>query len=105
MHHFFELEENPFGIHLFRECALSWFIRQFHTHPLTIARGDKGLAAQIVNSNIPQLVIAQYHERLYPRARLVPNIVPVTDHLYKPVPKNGCDPALFFAPTVDNSAY
>jgi ubiquinone/menaquinone biosynthesis C-methylase UbiE len=104
MHHFFELDRNPFGIRLSRECSRARFIRQFHTHPLTIARGDVGLAARIVNSEIPQLVIAQYHERLYPRARLVPNIVPLANELYKPLPRNGFEPRLFFAPTVDNSA-
>ena len=104
LHHFFELENNPFGINFKQLCSRARFLRQFHTHPLTIARGDDEFAKRIVDSEIPQLVIAQYHERLYPRARLVPNIVPLANDLYKPISRNGSDPVLFFAPTFDNSA-
>lgn len=104
LHHFFELDQNPFGINFLRECRRARFIRQFHTHPLTIAHGDEICARTIVESPIPQLVIGQYHERCYPRARVVPNIVPVEDDRYTPILRAGTDPVVFFAPTVDYPA-
>jgi 2-polyprenyl-3-methyl-5-hydroxy-6-metoxy-1,4-benzoquinol methylase len=105
LHHFFESNNNPFGIDFDRVCRRARFIRQFHTHPLTIARGDGAQAQRIINSAIPQLVIAQHHERYYPRARIAPNIVPLADDLYKPTARNGHDPVLFFAPTFEHSAW
>lgn len=104
LHHFFELTHNPFGVDFSRECPRARFLRQFHTHPLTIAQGDASRAEEIVHSAIPQLVIGQYHERFYPNARVVPNIVPLSHELYKPVKRCATDPTLFFAPTVDYSA-
>jgi len=105
LHHFFDLDRNPFGIDLSQECHRARFVRQFHTHPLTLADGDVQRARQIVKSAIPQLVIAQYHERFYPHARIVPNIVPLADELHSPMPREGTDPVVFFAPTVDHSAW
>lgn len=105
LHHYFELENNPFGINFKQVSPRACFLRQFHTHPLTIACGDEGLAKRIVNSDLPQLVIAQYHERFYPRARIVPNIVPLMNQLYLPIARNGDDPVLFFAPTFGHSAW
>lgn len=104
-HHFFELEHNPFGIDFTKVSPRARFLRQFHTHPLTIAQGDRDRARHIVESDIPQLVIAQYHERFFPRARVVPNIVPLTDELYRPIRRVSSDPVLFFAPTVDYPAW
>ena len=104
-HHYFELQKNPFGVDFTCVSPRAQFVRQFHTHPLTIAQGDAQRARQIVESAIPQLVIAQYHERFYPQARIVPNIVPLADELYRPVPREGIDPVVFFAPTVDDSAW
>jgi len=104
MHHFFKLDHNPFGINLSRECSRAHLIRQFHTHPMTIAQGDAGRSRQIVESDIPQLVVAQYHERFFPTARIVPNIVPLAEDLYQPAHRANEDPVLFFAPTVDYSA-
>ncbi len=101
LHHFFELDRNPFNIDFSQECPHARFIRQFHTHPLTIAHGDANRAREIVESVISQLVVGQYHERFYPKARVVPNIVPLEGKLYKPVPHVGTDPVVFFAPTVD----
>jgi ubiquinone/menaquinone biosynthesis C-methylase UbiE len=103
-HHYFELESNPFGVDFRETCLRAKFVRQFHTHPLTIASGDITLARQIVGSFIPQLVIGQHHERFYPWARVVPNIVPLDHELYQPVERGGTEPAIFFAPTVDYPA-
>src|SRR4026207_2490498 len=36
LHHFFELDDNPFGINFNKVCHHARFVRQFHTHPVTI---------------------------------------------------------------------
>lgn len=106
-HHYFDLEQNPFQID-FRKCCRTdvRFVRQFHSTPLTIARGDDCSAKRIVESTIPQLVIAQYPERFYPRARVVPNLVPLADERYLPKPLSGAEiPTVFFSPSRDESAW
>jgi hypothetical protein len=104
LHHYFELDQNPFGINFSQECHRASFVRQFHTHPLTVAGGDCSRAREIVESALPQLVVGQYHERFFPRARIVPNIVPIADELYKPLTQHSSDPVVYFAPTVDYPA-
>ena len=105
-HHWVDFSHNPFGIDFqqyLRSGAVA--IRQFHTHPLTIAQGSSSLAEKIVSDPTPQLVIAQFHERFYPRARLVPNIVPLDDPLYVPIPRDGTAVTVFFAPSCATSAW
>jgi hypothetical protein len=83
LHHYMDLAANPFGIdfsaHLERGCRL---VRQFHTNPLTLAGGDAAHARRIVDDPLPQLVLAQFQERFYPRARIVPNVIPDQDARY-----------------------
>lgn len=105
-HHWLDFNKNPFGIDFqqyLRSGAVA--IRQFHTHPLTIAQGSRSLAERIVCDSTPQLVIAQFHERFYPRARVVPNIVPIDDPLYVPIPRDREDVTVFFAPSCATSAW
>ena len=107
LHHYFDLENNPFEVN-FRELCLDRvrFVRQFHSAPLTIARGDAALANRIVQSDEAQLVIAQYHERFFPRARLVPNVVPLDDELCRPRSNHRTDhPVVFFSPSRDEAAW
>lgn len=101
LHHFFPLDNNPFGTSFSKACPKARFIRQFHTHPLTLAGGDRRRAGEIVASTLPQLVVGQYHERFFPRARVVPNIVPLAQDLYQPRTSHRACPKVFFAPTVD----
>ena len=103
LHHWMDLRSNPFGIDIeqFRRRGKR-VVRQFHTHPRTIAGGDESLAAKVVADPLPQLVLAQFHERFYPRARLVPNLVPLADPRYAPRTDAGLDGKvrIFFAPSV-----
>ena len=46
------------------------------------------MQSAVLSSSIPSLVIAQFQERFYPRARVVPNIIPQNDLLYKPEIQN-----------------
>ena len=73
LHHWFDLESNPFRLNL--QALGTPLLRQFHTHPMTLARGDRLLAERMVNDPLPQIVIAQFHARYYPRAWPVPNVV------------------------------
>lgn len=55
-------------------------VRQFHSTPSFIARYLKTDVAEVLGCPLPKLVIAQFQERYYPSARLVPNIVFPDDH-------------------------
>ncbi len=51
-------------------------VRQFHSTPALVA-GTMGVSvADLLADPLPSLVIAQYPERLFPRALVVPNFVP-----------------------------
>jgi hypothetical protein len=59
-------------------------VRQFHSTPALVA-GAMGIpVATLLADPLPALVIAQYPERLYPRARVVPNFVPDDEPAYQP---------------------
>lgn len=105
-HHFFDLRSNPFEFN-FQEWKKGHrqFVRQFHSHPHQVSRYTGLSVEQIVSSDVPQLVIAQYHERYFPLARLVPNIVPLSDSSYVPMPEKGEDVHIFFSPSVQESAW
>lgn len=70
-HHWIDLKRNPFGVDLSRRKVL----RHFHSEPDFVARHAGIEAAAVVADERPQLVVAQFHERLYPRARPVPNLL------------------------------
>lgn len=50
-------------------------VRHFHSTPELIARFNKQPEQAVLDCPIPKLVIAQYPERFFPNAKLVPNIV------------------------------
>lgn len=59
-------------------------VRQFHSTPALVA-GVMGIApADLLADPLPSLVIAQYPERLYPRAMVVPNFVPEDEEACRP---------------------
>ena len=80
------------------------FIRQFHSHPDLVARGMQIEVSNLLASTMPALVIAQFQERFYPNARVVPNIIPQDSMTYSP----GDEPIsndIFFSPTSTFSAW
>jgi hypothetical protein len=105
-HHFFDLRQNPFEINFLKwERGHRRILRQFHSNPLFISRYTGFSVEEIVASNVPQLVISQYHERYFPWARLVPNIVPISDPIYLPSTTQRDDIQIFYAPTSQESAW
>lgn len=80
------------------------FIRQFHSHPDLVAQGMQIEVSNLLASAMPALVIAQFQERFYPNARVVPNIIPQDSTTYSP----GYEPItndIFFSPTSTLSAW
>ncbi|MCW0232840.1 MAG: hypothetical protein OJJ21_04505 [Ferrovibrio sp.] len=54
-------------------------VRHLHSTPALIARFAGQSEADVLACPIPKLVIAQYPERFYPCARIVPNLVDIPD--------------------------
>lgn len=99
-HNYLDLDNTQFSPidfrHLQRKGTL--FIRHFHSHPDLVASRMGIDAATLLAQDIPSLVIAQFQERFYPDARVVPNFIPEKDTLYLPA---DTPPAhdVFFSPT------
>lgn len=77
LHNYLGLESREFAPLDFRAL---WeqgkpMVRQFHSNPGLIARFTGQDEHAVQECPIPKLVIAQYHERYFPKAMLVPNIV------------------------------
>ena len=70
-HHWIDLKKNPFGFDL----TTKKIIRHFHSEPNFVAKHANITVERIFDDPIPQLVVAQFHERLYPKARPVPNLI------------------------------
>jgi hypothetical protein len=111
LHHFMHLDTNPFGIDLHKWTrAGTKFVHQFQSTPGFIARrlygGDQRIIEEMVHhSTIPQLVIPHLQERFYPRARVVPQIIPIDDELYTPFEPKAEHPVIVFSPSVSMSAW
>ena len=80
------------------------FVRHFHSTPMLVAQVMGISVPEVLNDSIPSIVIAQYPERFYPKARVVPNIVPQDnpDYLPTPMPESF---SIVFSPTWGGSAW
>lgn len=108
LHHYFDLSHNPFGVDFASlQRGGKPIVRQFHSGPFHIASGQVSRIREVVDSPIPQLVVSQYQERYFPRARLVPNLVPLADELYRPLgrPNPSGSVKVFYAPSSEHSAW
>ncbi len=106
LHNFLDLDSGDFRPIDFRALQRRGkrIVRQFHSAPdLVAARMGRPLEA-VLGCPLPSLVIAQYPERFYPGARVVPNILPQDDPAYRP---SGKPPLwdVFFAPTKPSGAF
>ncbi|MDR1475362.1 MAG: hypothetical protein LBI30_02480 [Holosporales bacterium] len=107
LHNWVDLVDNKFGID-FGKCLKKGqhVVRQFHTNPERLAKTWGVHLQDIISDPIAQLVLAQFHERYYPRARIVPNIVPIFDQDYLTYHENSGELCkIFFSPTSLRSAW
>ena len=59
------------------------FICQFSSEPNTIALNAKTTISEVLSYDIASVVIAQFQERFFPQARIVPNAIPSSEPLYR----------------------
>ncbi len=106
LHNYIHLDSQDFSPVNLREFVAKkgLVVRHFHSQPGVISRFTGETVNEIVSSEIPQLVMAQHAERFYPKARVVPNIIPQDSEEY--VPLRGTPRIdVFFGPTSHLSAW
>lgn len=105
-HQWFEAE-GWFGPEVAALCAKKASLRQFHSAPEHFVGHDAVARQHLLQDPMPQLVIAQFHERFYPRARIVPNLIPLQDPLLSLEPhiSEKLCPSIAWSPTVRDSAW
>lgn len=101
-HHWFDFESqrNPFGFD-FRAALKpgAKLLMHWHSSPRFAARNARVDESTLLATDIPQLVMAQYHERYYPRAVAVPLIVEHATSAIAPALSNGQLPHVVFTPS------
>ncbi len=77
LHNYIDLKCSDFAPLDFRvlHAAGRPMVRHFHSNPRLVARYMGLSEKDVIDCPIPKLVIAQYQERYFPNARVVPNIV------------------------------
>ncbi len=80
------------------------FLCQYRSEPQTISLNTKATVSEIINYDIPTIVIAQYPERFYPNSQVVPNAVPSNETLYMPG-ENNIEYDILFSPTKSAGAW
>lgn len=77
-HHWFDFgsRTNPFGFDfLGAQKSGARHLMHWHSSPEFTARNAGVPVQTLLEADLPQLVMAQYHERYYPRARIAPLVV------------------------------
>ncbi|MFO7596517.1 MAG: glycosyltransferase family 1 protein [Desulfocurvibacter africanus] len=111
LHNYLDLDSRDFAPIDFRDLRRKGvlFVRQYHSTPQIVAKHMGKRPEEIVAfDEAPTLVISQYPERFYPKARVVPNILPHNQLEYSPlVPERDGEPTLdiAFAPSKLTSAW
>jgi hypothetical protein len=96
VHNYFDLNSKWFDpIDFLKIRRKGQLIRQFHSHPRIVSRHMNISEDEILNSDIPSIVVAQFQERYYPSARVVRNIIPDYSKNYH----SSDEGYVFFAPT------
>lgn len=88
-------EGHPFRPIDFRDLSRRGvqFLRQFHSHPSIITQSTGLSRRDLLDLSVASIVVAQYQERYYPDAYVVPNAVPLDELRPSVVPGHG----VFFA--------
>lgn len=104
MHQFFD-PAGAFDAELGALCAGKIRVRQFHSVPTHFVGDDPAKVAWLLADPTPQLVIGQFHERYFPRARIVPNLLPIHSACLSPARGEGGLPRLAWSPSVRAGAW
>lgn len=106
LHNYLDLDSKTFAPIDLTELAAQGtaFLRQFRSEPNLVARVMGISVGELLDSPMPSVVIAQYPERFYPEARVVPNNLPINDTSYLPVTEPPVWDILF-SPTRDRGAW
>lgn len=105
-HHWFDYGslENPFNFNFLSAMKKNAkYLMHWHSNPMTISSLVGQSVKSLVNSNTPQMVVAQFHESYYPNAYPVPLIVEVESLL--PKLHQAETPMVFFSPSSKRHAY
>jgi hypothetical protein len=120
LHNYLDLDADAFAPIDFRALRREGkaILRHFRSEPNFVAQamtryGMARTPADVLGCELPSVVIAQYPERFYPAAMVVPNGLPISDPRYTPggaaedgAAGRGDRPVdLVFTPTRDNSAW
>jgi hypothetical protein len=86
LHNFLDAESTDFAPINFAGLAKAGarLLRHFHSTPELIAERRGISLAELTASPTPTIVIAQYPERFFPKAMVVPNLIPEGDPAYRP---------------------
>lgn len=103
LHHYLDVRSNPFGVDLSDKVVL----RHFHSEPGFVARSSGVSVEEVLSDGLPKVCIAQYHERMYPNARVVPNILNFDDIevARRSLSREGGQPVVSFSPTTATSIW
>lgn len=106
LHNFLDLDSRDFAPLDFRALAARGkaVVRQFHSLPSLVAQRMGRAESEVLDDPLPSLVIGHYPERFYPRARVVPNLLPIRDPGYAPAGA-GILWDLVFSPSKPHSAW
>ena len=106
LHNFLDLDSQEFAPLDLRKCWAQGraIVRHFHSTTDHVARFMKLPERAIIDCPIPKLVIAQYPERFFRRARLVPNFVGYTPSDAEGPPIRDGRIRIGFAPSRFNAA-
>lgn len=80
-------------------------IRHFHSTSDWIAEQMDISEEKLLECSLPSLVIAQYPERFFKNARVVPNLIPHSHPLYIPIEDQEPEFDIFFSPTKTVGAF
>ena len=94
---------SPINFNLLRKSG-TVFVRQFRSESSFVAKKMGISVSELLDSPIPSIVIAQYPERFYPDAQVVPNAIPSQDSEYSLSLENPSID-LLYSPTKSISAW
>lgn len=101
-HHWFEFgsQSNPFRFDFLSAMKSgARHLMHWHSSPEFTARNAGVDALSLQRAPVPQLVVAQYHERYYPQAQPVPLIVEHTHSAIPPLRDTASVPHVVFTPS------